>query len=192
MSERNKLVFASLLTVSTVFAYLTFRYILELKNLPGITYELTAAIIGVIFTVIITNILINNQTEAELRKEENIKFLDLKSKIYLELMDNLKEVMLKKKIEPDDIIAIRLLNQKLAFVASEDVIREFNNFSKTYAEIAKDGNVNEQEIDSLFNQLTKLSVLIREDLFNDANVNIKEITNIQRYTDTSNKNLDLD
>lgn len=38
----------------------------------------------------LTALLLNKQTEVELRKEENIKFIELKTEIYVQLMDHLE------------------------------------------------------------------------------------------------------
>ena len=42
----------------------------------------------------ITAILLNKQTEVELKKEENIKFIELKTDIYIQLIDHLEQIFL--------------------------------------------------------------------------------------------------
>lgn len=49
---------------------------------------------GTIITIMITAILLNKQTEVELKKEENIKFIELKTDIYIQLIDHLEQIFL--------------------------------------------------------------------------------------------------
>jgi len=50
--------------------------------------------LGTIITIMITAILLNKQTEVELKKEENIKFIELKTDIYIQLIDHLEQIFL--------------------------------------------------------------------------------------------------
>ncbi|MGD1893835.1 MAG: hypothetical protein ACFB15_24980, partial [Cyclobacteriaceae bacterium] len=75
-----------IIAVAASGAYLLFRTVLKQSEHP-ITFELFAALIGVSITVLLTSILLRRQTVAELRKEENVLFLDMKMKVYLELID---------------------------------------------------------------------------------------------------------
>ncbi|MEO0333164.1 MAG: hypothetical protein AAF223_16015, partial [Bacteroidota bacterium] len=127
--ENKSLPLVIIIAVTAASAYLLFRTVLQQSEHP-ITFELFAALIGVSITILLTSILLRRQTVAELRKEENVLFLNVKMKVYLELIDQLQDIMAKKNILEEDMIEIRLLNQKIAFISSQEVLEAFNNFSR--------------------------------------------------------------
>ena len=149
--------------VAAASAYLLFRTVLQESEHP-ITFELFAALIGVSITIVLTSILLNRQTTAELRKEENILFLNQKMKVYNELIDQLYDIISKKNILEEDMIEIRLLNQKLAFIASQEVLVSFNKFSRSFATLAKQDAMSDDDIDLLLLELSQMSIFIRQDL----------------------------
>ena len=122
-----------ILVISTaliaIFGYLLIRTILDSNKVLPITFELFAALLGVSLTALVTFALLSKQTEAELNKEESIKFLDLKINVYTELINQVQDIMTKSQITALDMIEIRLLNQKITYVASIEVLEAFNRFA---------------------------------------------------------------
>ncbi|RME92743.1 MAG: hypothetical protein D6772_16605, partial [Bacteroidetes bacterium] len=100
---------AILIAVILVFGYLLFRLVLRADIEPVIS-ELFAAIIGFVLTVLTTAFLLSKQTQAELTKEESIQFLNFKMSMYIELLNQLQDIILKRKINREDIVELRLLN----------------------------------------------------------------------------------
>jgi hypothetical protein len=159
-------------------------------NTPAITFELFAAILGFTLTSLVTFLLLNKQTDAELRKEESIQFLNLKMNVYQELLKQLHDVISKRKIKKEDITELRLLNQQISFVASAEVLQAFNNFVKFFALQTKKENLDDKVIDELLDEMSKLTVYIRRDLFqtDKKELNLKEI---ERLILSSNDFLDI-
>ena len=177
--------------VAATSAYLLFRTVLQESEHP-ITFELFAALIGVSITIVLTSILLNRQTTAELRKEENILFLNQKMKVYNELIDQLYDIISKKNILEEDIIEIRLLNQKLAFIASQGVLLSFSKFSHSFAMLAKQDAISNDDIDLLLLELSQMSVYIRQDLLHNSPRDMDDPKTIQKAILESNQNLDIE
>lgn len=154
-----------LLAVVIIFGYLLFRFVLQQASDHPITFELFAALIGFALTVLTTSLLLHRQTEAELAKEENIQFLNLKMKIYLELIEQLHDVVSKRRIAPEDVIELRMLNQKIAFIASPEVLWAFNRFVRRFALLADKEAITDTDIDLLLDEMSRLAIYIRRDLF---------------------------
>ena len=125
-------------------------------------------------------LLLNKQTDAELRKEESIQFLNLKMSVYQELLKQLHDVISKRKIKKEDITELRLLNQQISFVASAEVLQAFNGFVKFFALQTKKENLDDKIIDDLLDEMSKLTVFIRRDLFqaDKKELNSKEIEHL--------------
>ena len=172
-------------------AYLLFRTVLQESQHP-ITFELFAALIGVSITIVLTSILLNRQTTAELRKEENILFLNQKMKVYNELIDQLYDIISKKNILEEDMIEIRLLNQKLAFIASQSVLLSFSKFSRSFATLAKQDAIDNDDIDLLLLELSQMSIFIRQDLLLNSPRDMDDPETIQKAILESNQHLDIE
>ncbi len=162
-SFRQVILFVSTAIV-TVFGYLLVRSILDSKSVMPITFELYAALLGVILTALITFSLLSKQTQAELNKEESIKFLDLKINVYTELINQVQDIMSKAEITDIDMIEIRLLNQKITYVASVEVLEAFNRFADEFARKARKEKISDNDIDDLLLRLSDVSLAVREDL----------------------------
>ena len=168
-----------LITIVLVLGYLVLRIIFN-GDTPAITFELFAAILGFTLTSLVTFLLLNKQTDAELRKEESIQFLNLKMSVYQELLKQLHDVISKRKIKKEDITELRLLNQQISFVASAEVLQAFNGFVKFFALQTKKENLDDKIIDDLLDEMSKLTVFIRRDLFqaDKKELNSKEIEHL--------------
>ena len=179
------------IAVAAASAYLLFRTVLQESEHP-ITFELFAALIGVSITIVLTSILLSRQTAAELRKEENIMFLNQKMKVYYELIDQLYDIISKKNILEEDMIEIRLLNQKLAFIASQQVLLSFSKFSRSFAALAIKDAIDNDDIDLLLLELSQMSVYIRQDLLQNSPRDMDNLETIREAILQSNKNLDIE
>jgi hypothetical protein len=178
-----------LIAIILIIGYLVLRIIFNGAT-PAITFELFAAILGFTLTSLVTFLLLNKQTDAELQKEESILFLNLKMSVYQELLKQLHDVITKRKIHKEDITELRLLNQRISFVASAEVLQAFNNFVKFFAIQTKKENLDDKIVDALLDEMSKLTVYIRRDLFqtDKKELNSQEI---ERLIINSNDLLDL-
>lgn len=189
--QKRTITLLTVIAVAAASAYLLFRTVLSQSEHP-ITFELFAALIGVSITIVLTSILLGRQSAAELRKEENILFLNQKMKVYNELIDQLYDIISKKKILEEDIIEIRLLNQKLAFVASQQVLISFNRFSRHFAALAVKDRIDNDDVDLLLLELSRMSVDIRQDLLFESPRDMDNIKTIRAAILRSNENLDIE
>lgn len=155
------LVLAILLAAAS---YLFFQVLLSGKA-SSFTSEISAAFLGSLLTIIITAIMLNKQSDVDMRKDRNSQMLEKKITIYKELMEKLGEILGSGNITKGNVVEIQMLNQRLAFIAHEDVVRSFTEFAELFAEyFAKGGKINDAEKDELLNASGKMSVQMRKDL----------------------------
>lgn len=121
-------------------------------------------LLGTIITIFITALLLNKQTEVELKKEENIKFLELKTDIYTQLLNHIEDVMLKGELERQDFIKLQFLTHKLALVSSPQVLVQYASFVDTFAATTRDMTLDRQESDTVSRALARLTIEIRRDI----------------------------
>jgi len=100
------MIFTSVLFIS---GYIYLRYAYRVMDHLPFSQEIVLIILGTIITVLITALLLNKQTEVELRKEESIKFLELKSSIYLKFLDHLEHILLERSASEEDMTKLRFL-----------------------------------------------------------------------------------
>jgi len=158
------MIFTSILFISG-YIYLRYAYRV-MDNLP-FSQEIVLIILGTIITVLITALLLNKQTEVELRKEESIKFLELKSSIYLKFLDHLEHILLERSASEEDMTKLRFLTHKLAIVASPDVLHEYQKFVEQFIRSTRDKTINSQENDDISMALAQLTTKIRQDLLRE-------------------------
>ncbi len=165
--NRENLIYMLLSIVLVFGGYIFLRYAYHVAEKAPFSQEVVLVILGTIITIFITAMLLNKQTEVELKKEENIKFIDLKTEIYLQLIENLEAIILDRNINENDKIKLRILSHKLAIVASPAVLVQFENFIEEFSQIANRRTVTIQDINTLMDELAELSIHIRQDLIGD-------------------------
>jgi len=162
--HKENLLYFTLAFFLVVGGYIFLRYEYYVANEFPFTQEFILVILGVIATVLVTALLLNKQTEVELRKEGNIKFLDLKTRIYMEFLEHLEEIMRRRKVSHEDDVELQFLTHKLALVASPDVLQQYHQFLEVFADATEDDTIHEEEEDSINEALARLTVSIRRDL----------------------------
>ncbi len=161
---RENYIYMLLSIVLILGGYWFLRYAYKVADSMPFSQEIVLVILGTIITIFITAILLNKQTEVELKKEESIKFIDLKTDIYLQLIDYLEYIILKEDVDKKDKIKLRILGHKLAIVASSDVLAQFEKFIEKFIIVADDHEVGTKDTNIIMEELAKLSVFIRYDL----------------------------
>jgi hypothetical protein len=150
-------------------SYLFFRLFLG-PGTPAYATEVAAALMGSLITVVITMLLLNRQSETELSKERNVKLLESRIKVYEDLVGRVEQVMLKGQVNLEDEIAVQMLNQRLSYFASAEVLEVFSEFARRFTTVAADGKVSDFERRELFDILGRLGVEIRYDLASEDDV----------------------
>ncbi len=162
--KKENLIYMLLATLLFIGGYAFLRYAYKITDNLPFTQEIVLIVLGTIVTILITAILLNKQTEVELKKEENIKFLELKTNTYTQLLDYLENIMLKNSTTDADLIKLRFLTHKLAIVASPSVLVQFEKFVNSFIHTTRDHKLDKKESNIISEELAKLTVKIREDL----------------------------
>ena len=183
-SRRDTLLFLGMSILVIILSYLFFRYAYDFSDNMPFSQEIILAFVGAIITILITAVLLNKQTEVELKKEESIKYLELKSDIYMDLLDHLKGIMLAGEASEADIITLKFLNHKLALVADPEVLVQFEQFIRTFTRLVEapeeneESEISDEDEDALMRELAKLTIAIRHDLIGDLDA--REDISLQR------------
>jgi len=164
---RENLVYMLLSIILVVGGYWFLRYAYKVADVAPFSQEIVLVILGTIITILITAILLNKQTEVELKKEENIKFIELKTNMYMQLFDHLEQIILDGNADEKDKNKLRILVNKLAIVASPEVLTQFEDFLDKFANVTEDNVVGHGDTNILMDELAELSVYIRRDLVGD-------------------------
>ena len=164
---KENLLYMLLTIILMISGYWFLRYAYQVADQAPFSQEIVLVILGTIVTIFITAILLNKQTEVELRKEENIKFIELKTEIYVQLMDHLEQIIRDGHVDRNDRITLRMLAHKLAIVASSEVLIQFKSFINRFTEVAGDAEVGVEDVNELMDELALLSIHIRKDLIGD-------------------------
>src|SRR5258705_12919687 len=122
------LVYSLLTIILFISGYFFLRLAYNTNDQFPFTQEVISVMLCIIGTVSITALLISRQTEAELNKEQVIKYIELKSSIYLEIINKLEEFSVKQNLKETDLKKFEFFTHKLALVASYLVIEAYNSF----------------------------------------------------------------
>ncbi len=160
--SRPVLIFLILLT--SAVSYLTFRYLYGISGDFPFSQEILLVFIGAVATVLITAILINQQTELELRKEGQVLLLDQKSATYTALIEHIGEIVEKGSMDPTELGELRILNHKLAMIGSAAVIRKFNDVLDLLDEAMRGETIEEATRARLTRAVAILTHHMRRDL----------------------------
>ena len=164
---RENFIYMLLSIILIIGGYWFLRYAYHVADVAPFSQEIVLVILGTIITIFITAILLNKQTEVELKKEENIKFIELKTDIYLQLINHLEQILLNGNTDKKDKIKLRILAHKLAIVASPAVLSQFQEFVDKFSDVTEDDLVSLADTNIIMDELAELSVYIRQDLIGD-------------------------
>jgi len=162
MRKRFDIVLLLLAIVLTVCAFELFRLLLS-GNGPAYATEIAAAVFGGLLTIVVTAIMLQKQSDVDMRKDRNAAMLGARLGLYGGLIEELGAILAADDIT-QHIVAVQVLNQRLALLASKDVVQSFSVFAAKFAEAAKDGKLNDKEKDGLLEALGEMSIHMRVDI----------------------------
>ncbi len=162
MTNTSKYILLTLITFIVGFYFLHTAYFASSEN--PYAQEIVLIVLGTIATILITAALLNKQSELELEKEHHIKIFELKSSIYLDLINFLEKIVTKGNVNDQEMIYIEFLTHKISIVASESVLKEYSNFIDVLKTVTDDSVISETDSDEISLALAKLTVKIRKDL----------------------------
>ena len=161
---RENLIYLSLTAIVVVGGYAFLRYAYKVMDRAPFTQEIVLIILGTVATVLITAMLLNKQTEVELKKEQSIKFIELKSDIYMDFIAHIEQLMLEKIVTEQDHVRLQFLTHKLAMVASPAVLMQYQEFLEVFNRSARDASLDKRDGGAISTALAELTVKIRQDL----------------------------
>jgi len=166
MTQTTKYIILTLITFIVGFYFLHTAYFASSKN--PYAQEIVLIVLGTIATILITAALLNKQSELELEKEHHIKIFELKSNIYLDLINFLEKIVTKGKVTDDEMVYIEFLTHKISIVASEKVLQEYSGFIDVLKKVSDDRIISDSDSDEISLALAKLTVKIRQDLMENT------------------------
>jgi hypothetical protein len=175
MTQTTKYIILTLITFVVGFVFLHTAYYEHVKN--PYAQEIVLIVLGTVATILITAALLNKQSELELDKEHHIKIFELKSSIYLDLINFLEKIVTKGKVSKDELIYLEFLTHKISLVASQEVLQEYSYFLDVINKAVDDRLISESDSDEISTSLAKLTVKIREDLLqnDDESVDLEKL-----------------
>ena len=151
----------SLLTFVAGYAFLRYAYHVT-DSLP-FTQEIVLIILGTVATIFITALLLNKQTSVEIEKEQSLRYLNLKTDTYQQLLDLIEEMSVMSQFTEKEIIRLQFITHKLAVIASPEVIDEYHSFLDTIKVISQDNSFS-GDMQALHDSLSNLTIQIRKDI----------------------------
>ncbi len=178
---RENILYLFLTAVVVVGGYAFLRYSYRVMDEAPFTQEIVLIILGTVATVLITAMLLNKQTEVELRKEQSIKFIELKSEIYMDFINHIEQLILEKAVTEEDHVRLQFLTHKLAMVASPAVLEQYQHFLQVFNHSTRDDLLDKREGDAISAALALLTVKIRQDLVGELDAEgVYDMTRISR------------
>ena len=162
--QRENLFYLLTTAAVVVGGYAFLRYAYRVTDRTPFTQEIVIIVLGVIGTVLITATLLNKQTEVELRKEQSIKFIELKTRVYMGLYELIESMLIKGDITPRELMHLQFMTHKLSLVASPNVLFQYAEFLNIFTASAADLNIDPQQANAISRSLARLAVEIRKDL----------------------------
>ena len=166
--RRQNLIYLGLSVLLVIGGYLWLRSAYAAARDWPFTQEILLVILGIVATILITALLLNKQTEVELEKEWSIKLADLKTDIYMSLIDHIEHLLASGKVTPEDKLRLRFLTHKLALVAAPNVLEEYERFIGVFHSASSDDVFSAREAGAIHEALARLTAEIRGDLVGET------------------------
>ncbi len=166
----NSPVLSMVLLLAVIIAgYLGFRYFYGISADYPFSQELLLVFIGAVATVLITALLLNQQTELELKKEGQVLLLDQKSAIYSSLIEHIGGIVEKGAMSEAQLAELRVLNHKLAMIGGADVITQFREVLAQLDQAVRDQVIAPREQGQIMAAVAVLTWHMRHDLLGRIN-----------------------
>ena len=166
----NSPVLSMVLLLAVIIAgYLGFRYFYGISADYPFSQELLLVFIGAVATVLITALLLNQQTELELKKEGQVLLLDQKNAIYSSLIEHIGDIVEKGAMSEAQLAELRVLNHKLAMIGGADVITQFREVLAQLDQAVRDQVIAPREQGQIMAAVAVLTWHMRHDLLGRIN-----------------------
>ena len=157
-----------LVAITFIGGYFFLRAAYMVSSEFPFTQEIILIFLGTIATIVITALLLNKQTEVELKKEENIKYIELKTNFYVQFLDYVEEMLSKPTVTKADFMKLKALTHKLSLISSESFLEKYHDFLNVFLKSSEDECFSELDINRISNELAELCLEIRNDLLSES------------------------
>jgi len=135
----------------------------------GIASRVIGSSFGAIFVIILTMFLLNKQTEIEQESKKSERVFDEKVKIYQEILDITKDMLLDGKLTPEEINRLPFPLIRLQMLADDRVIESFQTVFTTLDEYYRSTDddiviLQDDQRDEIYQLLSDFSGECRRDL----------------------------
>jgi len=175
MTQTIKYITLTLITFILGYIFLRTAYYEHMKN--PYAQEIVLIVLGTVATILITAALLNKQSELELDKEHHLKIFELKSSIYIDLINFLEKIITKGQVSNNEMIYLEFLTHKISLVANKEVLEEYSNFLDIINKTLDNKLISADDSDEISASLAKLTVKIRQDILikDDQNLEIEKL-----------------
>ncbi len=153
-----------LTAIIIIGGYILLRYEYKITDDIPFAQEVVLIVMGTLMTVLITALLLNKQTEVELKKEQSLRYMELKSELYMDIIQDLEQVLARAELTERDLLHLEFFSHRLAIAASPSVLDEYSRFVTAISASVSDLALNDDESDDISRALARLTVHMREDL----------------------------
>lgn len=158
-----------LAAVTFLAGYMFLRLAYRISDTMPFSQEFVLMILGTLTTVVITGLLLHKQSDFELGKDLSIKYIDLKSQIYLELIKDIENLVGAQRLSARELNHLEFLTHKIALVGAPEVLKAYGVFLSNISQAVQDKDISEADSELVSRQLGQLSIALRQDLL--ANMN---------------------
>lgn len=135
-------------------------------------FQMFSAILGVIITIIITNLLLNSQTNNDIERERNSEIFKEKLRIYQEFLQALYDVLKEEAVTPDEAMRLQFQTSYIAMhTSSENILqisKNVSNIVKMYSQCpSENGKKVIQDRELLLRNLFSIVEIFRKELYKD-------------------------
>ncbi|MBR1620826.1 MAG: hypothetical protein IJ669_01740 [Prevotella sp.] len=135
-------------------------------------FQMFSAILGVIITIIITNLLLNSQTNNDIERERNSEIFKEKLRIYQEFLQALYDVLKEEAVTPDEAMRLQFQTSYIAMhTNSENILqisKNVSNIVKMYSQCpSENGKKVIQDRELLLRNLFSIVEIFRKELYKD-------------------------
>jgi hypothetical protein len=163
-SKLQEILTILLTTLMFISGYAFLRYAFKISDSFPFTQEIALIFLGTLATVLITALLLRKQSEVELEKEKTVKYLDLKSNIYLEVIHELEELLSRRDLSDEQLMKLEFLAHKVAIIASPGFLKAYGQFLQDIQRYLTDNQLTDKESDLISERMSLLTVEMRKDL----------------------------
>lgn len=167
---RRDIAYLVLATVLAVAGYALFRAMYFVGEPVPFAQEMVLVFLGAVATIYLTAVLLNRQTELELRKEGRVIVLQQKADTYMACIEKVAELVETANHDPRLIDELRVLNHKLAIVGSGATVRQFCAVLDRLLDGLRDGGMTGAEGESVMHALADLTAAMRADILEEIGV----------------------